>query len=76
MIRVKDGMGYTTNKLLNMRVHGKRRMMRPKTRWLDNIQDDMNNYNMTDEMALNRSVRHMKTNAGPLQDGGSLEVRR
>ena len=34
------------------------------------ICDDMKEYNMTEEMAENQSVWHMKTKAGPLLHGG------
>ena len=59
--------------MLNMRVQGKRRRGRPKKRWLGNIRDDMKDYKMTENMAQNRSVFHMKTKAGTLLHGGGLE---
>ena len=43
----------TTKKMINIKVKGKRSSGRPKKRWLDNIRDDMNEYNMTEEMAQN-----------------------
>ena len=45
---------------------------RPKKRWLDNIRDDMKEYKMTEDMAQDRSVWHMKTKAGSLLHGGGL----
>ena len=51
----------TTNKMITMQVQGKRIKGRPKKRWLDNTREDMEEYNMTEEMAENRSVSHMKT---------------
>ena len=51
--------------MLNMQVQGKRR------RWLDNIRDDMKDYEMTEDMK-NRSAWHMKITAGPLLHGGGL----
>ena len=33
--------------------HNKRRRWRPKKRWLDNIGEDMNEYNITEEMVEN-----------------------
>ena len=39
---------------------------RLKTGWLNIIRDDMKVYDMTKDMVQNRSVRHMKTKAGPL----------
>ena len=38
--------------------------------WLDNIGEDMKVYKMTEHVAQNRSVRHMKTKAGPLLHEG------
>ena len=52
--------------MLNLQVHGKRK------RWKDNIGEDMKEYNMTEEMAENRSVWHMTTKAGPLLHRGGL----
>ena len=48
--------------MITIQVQGKRRGGRPKKRWPDNISEDMEEYNMTEEMAENRSVLHMKTN--------------
>ena len=62
----------TTKKMLNMQVQGKRRMGRPKKRWLDNIREDMKEYKMTEDMTQNRSVWHVKIKAGPLLHGGGL----
>ena len=61
-----------TKKMLNMQVKGKRRRGRPKQRWLDNIRDDMKEYNMTEVMAHNRSVWHMKIKEAPLLNGRGL----
>ena len=44
-------------------------------RWLDYITEDMKEYNMTEEMAENRSVWHMQIKAGQLLQGGGLYVR-
>ena len=38
------------------------------------IRDDIKEYNMTEDMAQNRSVGHMKIKAGPLLHGGGLQV--
>ena len=62
----------TTKKMLNMQVQGKRIRGRPKKRWLDNIREDMKEYNMTEDMAQDRSVWRMKTKPGPLLHGGGL----
>ena len=43
---------------------------RPKKRWLDNISEDMKEYKMTEDMAQNRSVWHVKIKAGSLLHGG------
>ena len=64
--RTKQGREETTKKMLNIQVQGKRRRGMPKKGWIDNIRDDMKEYNMTEEMAQDRSVWHMKTKAGPL----------
>ena len=45
---------------------GKEKKGRPKKRWLHNIREDMTVYNMTEEMAENRSVWHVKIKASPL----------
>ena len=45
---------------------------RPKKIWLDNIMEDMKEYNMTEDMAHNRSVWHVKIKVGPLLHGGGL----
>ena len=62
----------TTKKMLDMQVQGKRRRGRPKKRWLDNIREDRKEYKMTEDMAQNRSVWHVKIKAGPLLHGGGL----
>ena len=62
----------TTKKMLNMQVQGNRRRGRPKKRWLDNIREDMKEYKMTEDMAQNRNVWHVKIKAGPLLHGGGL----
>ena len=62
----------TTKKMLNMQVQGKRRRRRPMNIWLDNIREDMKEYNMTEDMAQNRSVWHVKIKVGPLLHGGCL----
>ena len=62
----------TTKKMLNMQVQGKRRKGRPKKRWLDNIREDMKEYKMTEDMAQNRSVWHVKLKADPLLHAGGL----
>ena len=56
----------TTNKMLNMQVKETRRRDTPK-RWLHNITDDMEEYNMKGDMAQNRTVCHMRTNARPVR---------
>ena len=56
----------TTKKRITVRVQGRRRTGRPKKRWLGNIREEMKECNMTEEMADNRSVRHMKVKTGPL----------
>ena len=59
----KEGEDTTKNMITtSMQVQGKRRRGRPKKRWPDNTREDMEEYNMTEEMAENRSVSHMKTN--------------
>ena len=45
---------------------------RPNKRWLDNIREGMKEYKMTEDMAQNRSVWHVKIKAGPLLHGGGL----
>ena len=59
----------TTKKMITMQVQVKRRRGRHKKQWLDDIREDMTVYNMTEEMAENRSECHMKTKAGPLLHG-------
>ena len=39
---------------------------------IGNIWDDMKEYQITEVMAENVSVCHMKTNAGPLLHGGGI----
>ena len=39
---------------------------------LDNIREDIKEYKMREDMAQNRSMWHMKTNAVPLHGGGLL----
>ena len=56
----------TTKKRITVRVQGRRRTGRPKKRWLGNIREEMKECNMTEEMADNRSVRHMNVKTGPL----------
>ena len=46
-----------------------------QNRWLANIEEHMKEYNMTEGLAGNRSVWHMKIKAGPLLHGGGLLVR-
>ena len=58
--------------MLNMQVQGKKRSRRPKNKWLDNIREDMKEYKMTEDMAHDRSVWHVKTKTGPLLHGGGL----
>ena len=48
--------GQDTNRMLNMQVQWTRRRGWSKKRWLDNIRDDMKEYNMTEHLAQNRSV--------------------
>ena len=38
--------------------------------------ENMKEYNMTEDMAQNRSGWHVKIKAGPLLHGGGLQVRR
>ena len=40
----------TTKKKPTMKVKGKRRSGRHKKSWLDNVREDINEYNMTEEM--------------------------
>ena len=66
-----------TKKMINMQVQGKIRRGRPKKRWLDNIREDIKEYNTTEEMTEKRSVWHLKKKAGPLLHGGkSVRTRR
>ena len=68
-----DGMARNEEKdvgrLNSMQVQEKRRRGRSKKIWLDNIREDMEEYIMTDGMAQNQSVWHMKTNTGLLLHG-------
>ena len=64
----KEG-AYTTKKMLNMQVQGKRRRGRPKKRWLRNISEHVKEYNMTEEIAENLRVWHVKIT---LLHGGGL----
>ena len=60
--RVKEGRKEgedTTKKMIT--VPGKRRRGRPKKRWLDNINEDMKEYNMTEDVAENLCVWHLKS---------------
>ena len=52
----------------------KKKKGRPKQRWLDTIWDDMEACKMTEDMAQNQSVWHMKLKAGPLLHGADLLV--
>ena len=59
-------------RLYPMQVQGKRRRGRPKKRWLENIREDMKEFNVTEEMVESRSVWHMKIKAGPLLHRGGI----
>ena len=61
-----------TKKMITMQMLEKGRMGRPEKRWLDNIRQDMTDYNMTDELAENRSMWHRKIKVGPLLQGRGL----
>ena len=73
---------HIVRRMLDVDMPGKRRrgwrMEREERdaqkRWLDNISDEMKEYNMTEHMVENRSVWRMKIKAGPLLHGGGLEV--
>ena len=53
---------WCSGKKLAMQVQGK--MERPKKRWLDNIREDMKEYNMNEETAENQSVWEMYEDKG------------
>ena len=65
--RVMEGREDTTKNMLDMKVQGKGR---PKKRWQDNMRDDMKEYQLSEDMAQNRSVWHMKTKADQSLHGG------
>ena len=58
--------------MLNIQVQGKRRKGTPNKIRLNNIRDGMKEYEMTEDMAQNLCVWHMKTKAGPLLHDGGL----
>ena len=45
---------------------GKEKKGRPNTIWVDNIREDMNEYNVIEDMAISRSVWNIEIKAGQL----------
>ena len=70
--RVKEGRGGYHQEDVKHASARKEKKGRPNKRWLDNIREDMKEYKMTEDMAQNRSVWHVKIKAGPLLHGGGL----
>ena len=63
--RLRGGGGYHQEDVKHASA-GKEKKGRPKKRQLDNIRDDMKEYTMTEEMAQNRIVWHMKKKRRPI----------
>ena len=62
--------------MVTMKVQGKRRRETLNKRWLDNIREDMKKYNITKDMAENRSAWHMKSKADTILHDGGIYVRK
>ena len=58
---------HICTKSLRLEVSGRRSGGRPKKRWGDNIQGDMNTYQLTEDMAQDRKYWMTKILAGPAQ---------
>ena len=61
-------------KSLRLEVSGRRNRSRPRKRWRDNIQGDMNKYQLTEYMAQDRKYWMTKILAGPVQGSWSRKV--
>ena len=72
--RVKKGRGGHHHEDAKYAGAGEQKKGRTK-RWLDNLRDDMKECNMTEDMAQNQSVWHVKTKACPLLHRGGLKMR-
>ena len=70
--RVKEGRGGYHQEDVKHASADKEKKRRLKKKWLHNIRDDMKEYKMTEHIAQNRSVWHVKTKAGSLLHGGGL----
>ena len=68
----KEGRGRYHQEDVKHASAAKKKKGRPKKRWLDNIRDDMKWYKITEDMAQNRSVCHMKTTTGQFLYGGGI----
>ena len=63
-------------KSLRLQVSGRRSRGRPKKRWRDNIQGDMKKYQLTEDMAQDRTYWMTEILAGPAQGDGQEKVRK
>ena len=61
-----------SRKIMDMVVPGKRRMGRPRRRWIDNNREDMNKYELTADMTENRQYWRMMVKTGPQRSGDGL----
>ena len=78
--RLREGGGYHQEDVKHASA-GKEKKGRPKKRQPDNIRDTMKEYTMTEEMAQNRIVWHMKKKRRPIATwsrpiGGKMRRRR
>ena len=61
-----------SRKIMDMVVPGKRRMGRPRRRWIDNNREDMSKYELTADMTENRQYWKMMVKTGPQRSGCGL----
>ena len=65
-LRRRVGQDHVGREVIEMEVHGSRRRGRPKRRWIDSVNGDLREKNLTTEMANDRDMwRGLMHNGDP-----------